>query len=122
MSESGWGFNVLSGWRLRRPGPRLRVILRSPDLRCASLPGMGRVAADTVVCRRRWQRMDVRPVSSAVGGWLPGLAACAVMAEQVAGLAVERLAEPCQGGEPDRPGVAVLQDGQVDHADADPLG
>jgi hypothetical protein len=24
--------------------------------------------------------------------------------------------------EPDRPGVAVLQDGQVDHADADPLG
>src|ERR1035438_4799947 len=59
---------------------------------------------------------------SAVGGWLPGLAACAVMAEQVAGLAVERLAEPCQGAEPDRPGVAVLQDGQVDHADAGPLG
>src|SRR5450755_4120979 len=44
------------------------------------------------------------------------------MAEQVAGLAVERLAEPGQGAEPDRPGVAVLQDGQVDHADADPLG
>src|ERR1700684_2007422 len=59
---------------------------------------------------------------SAVRGWLPGLAARAVMAEQVAGLAVERLAKPGQGAEPDRPGVAVLQDGQVDHADADPLG
>src|ERR1700684_3648957 len=59
---------------------------------------------------------------SAVRGWLPGLAARAVMAEQVAGLAVERLAEPGQGAEPDRPGVAVLQDGQVDHADADPFG
>jgi anti-sigma regulatory factor (Ser/Thr protein kinase) len=46
----------------------------------------------------------------------------AVMAEQVAGLAAERLAEPGQGAEPDRPGVAVLQDRQVDHADADPLG
>src|SRR5579862_6689207 len=44
------------------------------------------------------------------------------MAEQVAGLAVECLAEPGQRAEPDRPGVAVLQDGQVDHADADPLG
>src|ERR1035438_2693839 len=44
------------------------------------------------------------------------------MAEQVAGLAVEGLAEPGQGGEPDRPGVAVFQDGQVDYADADPLG
>src|ERR1700693_6251958 len=43
------------------------------------------------------------------------------MAEEVAGLAVERLAEPGQGAEPDGPGVAVLQDGQVDHADADPL-
>src|ERR1700684_2625842 len=59
---------------------------------------------------------------SAVRGWLPGLAARAVMAEQVAGLAVECLAEPGQGAEPDRPGVAVLQDGQVDHADVDPLG
>jgi 2-methylisocitrate lyase-like PEP mutase family enzyme len=49
-------------------------------------------------------------------------AAPAVVAEQVAGLAVERLAEPCQGAEPDRPGMTVLQDGQVDHADADPFG
>jgi hypothetical protein len=53
---------------------------------------------------------------------LPVLAGGAVMAEQVAGLAAERLAEPGQGAEPDRPGVAVLQDGQVDHADADPVG
>ena len=45
-----------------------------------------------------------------------------VVAEQVTGLAVERLAEPGQGAEPDRPGVAVLQDGQVHHADPDPLG
>src|SRR5580658_2630458 len=60
--------------------------------------------------------------TSATGVWLRILAACAVMAEQVAGLAAERLAEPGQGAEPDRPGVAVLQDGQVDHADADPLG
>src|SRR6202050_2841815 len=59
---------------------------------------------------------------SAVRGWLPGLAARAVMAEQVAGLAVECLAEPGQGAEPDRPGVAVLRDGQVAHAHADPLG
>jgi hypothetical protein len=53
---------------------------------------------------------------------LPVLAGRAVMAEQVAGLAVERLTEPGQRAEPDRPRVAVLQDGQVDHADADPLG
>jgi two-component system, OmpR family, sensor kinase len=53
---------------------------------------------------------------------LPVLAGGAVMAEQVAGLAAERLADPGQGAEPDRPGVAVLQDGQVDHADADALG
>jgi two-component system OmpR family sensor kinase len=53
---------------------------------------------------------------------LPVLTGGAVMAEQVAGLAVERLAEPGQGAEPDGPGVPVLQDGQVDHADANPLG
>src|ERR1700731_5079715 len=59
---------------------------------------------------------------SAVRGWRPGLAARTVVAERVAGLAVERLAEPGQGAEPDRPGVTVLQDGQIDHADAGPLG
>jgi hypothetical protein len=44
------------------------------------------------------------------------------MAEQVAGLAAEDLAEPGQGAEPDRPGMAVFEDGQVDHADTDQLG
>src|SRR6516225_11832704 len=63
-----------------------------------------------------------RPGSAVRGGLLPGRDACAVVAEQVAGLAVECLAEPGQGAEPDRPGMAVLQDGQVDHADADPFG
>src|SRR5580700_2192794 len=61
-------------------------------------------------------------VGSAVRGWRPGLAAWAVVAEQVTGLAVQRLAEPGQGAEPDRPGVTVFQDRQVDHADADPFG
>jgi hypothetical protein len=29
---------------------RLRVILRSPDLGCVSLPGLGRLAANNVAC------------------------------------------------------------------------
>src|SRR6266568_2618035 len=73
---------------------------------CAVRAGVGcpALAAKGPVC----------PVGSAVRGWLSGVPVCAVMAEQVAGLAVECLAEPGQGAEPDRPGVAVLQNGQVD--------
>src|SRR5215472_11663064 len=49
-----------------------------------------------------------------VAGWL--------VAEQVAGLAVEYLAEAGQGGEADRPRPAVLQDREVDDGDPDSLG
>jgi len=40
-----------------------------------------------------------------------------LIAEQVTGLALQRLAKPGQGAEPDRPGPAVLEDGQVDNRD-----
>lgn len=41
------------------------------------------------------------------------------MAQQVAGLALEHLADAGEGGESDRFGVAVLEDGQVDVGYAD---
>src|SRR5262249_41344985 len=54
----------------------------------------------------------------AIGGAVARVA-IRLIAEQVSGLAAEHLAEAGQGGEADRPGPAVLQDGQVDDGDPD---
>src|SRR5262245_44774913 len=45
-----------------------------------------------------------------------------LVAQQVAWLAAEYLAEAGQGGEADRPRPPVFQDGQVDDGDPDSLG
>jgi hypothetical protein len=58
-------------------------------------------------------------LSSAVGQ-VRGL--LLLVAEQVAGLAAEGLAEGGQGGETDGAGAAVLEDRQVDHGDPDLVG
>jgi hypothetical protein len=44
------------------------------------------------------------------------------VAEEVAGLAAEDLAEGGQGGEADGAGAAVFEDREVDDGDPDPVG
>ncbi len=69
-------------------------------------PGLSRRAQLDAAARQGWPR-------------LPGLGS---IFEQVAGLAVERLAQLLQGRKADRARLARLQDGEILHGDADIFG
>ena len=76
-----------------------------------------------------WLGGEARPGLNAGGRCLLGTAAAGwyglalwLVAEQVAGLAAEGVAQRGEGGEADRAGAAVLEDRQVDHRDSDAVG